>query len=343
MISYLVLQKELSYKEYDLVKTFFCDKKSPKDHSPIRYMGAKSGIYSFNLWMSNPDKNGYTHRTLNATILSGSKFVDHEPVDITDMIDMIDSILKQNFITLTDSEWRIQKINFKVLIRTVDSEMYIKLLSKAEPSVISNLKKSKGYKVTRIIDDYDPSKIETIKESEGYDFSNDLMSVHFKKSDNKHVEMDIEIDGKYGMRRMAKEIGVDNRNISSYDGKMDKVEKFFVVDALKSITGVGDYYGIKEAERVIDGYTDITNKEKNKYVVVLNGISRSRGIDYFLSNIDKGKISSEDMRLIKNRKIAERMIDGLIKHKINPVTITSRDENLGYKMLPNLLNCIWIY
>ena len=107
---------------------------------------------------------------------------------------------------------------------------------------------------------------------------------------------------------------------------------------LDQLTGGGDYMYIDLAKKLIYG-ANFSAKTEERYVALLYGIQRYKGLEPFLSHIGKPDPKFKDISLFKDDRTVKRDIIELEKLGINPVAIPSRTK-ISNGMLPNIRKLI---
>ena len=323
MLEELVLSKTISLEECKAMLPMFT--KSLNAGTPAFFPRKDTGISYLSLWVPVEQNDWlYPVGTVNATIIRHTwKDKQEKEPNISGILQKLDGILSKYNLT---QPWLIHRMSFKSELDVSNAGLYIKLLGRTDPSSLSKL--GKGVKIYN-----------TTGQLRGYEFSNGITKAVICYESGSKLSIRVTVRGRDGLKHITKDLFVRSRIPEDYVGKLQKVEDYFIKHTLNAITGEGDYLSLSEAEKCIDMFMDISHKECNKYMAVLEGIRRYRGMENFLRHMDDPESLPEEYGILKKRTIAERMIKGLRKHGINPLTIPIREEQAGIRMLPNLGKC----
>lgn len=134
---------------------------------------------------------------------------------------------------------------------------------------------------------------------------------------------------------LCRENGID-RDIKKFLELKDKIDADLFEHYITHITGSGDFYKYKDAEKKIMERDDFSKKEKEKMCDVLRAVASYKGISNYLNHVEDEEPAFKSMLSVRKRAYALTALKNIQKCGINPFTISIRTE-IPTEKLDNLV------
>lgn len=124
---------------------------------------------------------------------------------------------------------------------------------------------------------------------------------------------------------LCRENGID-RDVKKFLELQDKIDADLFEHYITHITGNGDFYKYKDAEKKIMKCDDFSKKDKERMCDVLRAVASYKGISNYLNHVEDEEPAFKSMLSVRKRAYALTTLKNIQKCGINPFTISIRTE-----------------
>lgn len=123
---------------------------------------------------------------------------------------------------------------------------------------------------------------------------------------------------------LCRKYGIDRDFIKFWE-KEEIIDADLFEHYITHITGSGDFYKYKDAEKIIMK-SDYSKKEKDKMCDVLKAVASYKGISNYLNHVEDEEVIYDCMLSVRKKVYAQKVLNNLQKCGINPLTISVRTK-----------------
>lgn len=150
----------------------------------------------------------------------------------------------------------------------------------------------------------------------------------YKRADRLHIKFNLK---RNKIARICHRLQID-RDPDTFMRKAQKIDSLVFHEYMKHITGEGNYYSFKEAEKIIDSTTQLTPerkltaKRKNLMKDVLKGVASYKSISTYLDHVEDAEITYPCMESIRKRTRALSLLKDIQSIGICPLNLSVRTK-----------------
>lgn len=150
----------------------------------------------------------------------------------------------------------------------------------------------------------------------------------YKRTDRLHIRFNLK---RNKISRICHQLNI-TRDLDSFLDNASKIDSIVFHDYMKSITGEGKYYSFKEAGKIIDSTTQLTEKRplthKRKLLMldVLKGVASYKSISTYLDHVEDVEITYPCMESVRKRTKALSLLKDLQRIGICPLNLSVRSK-----------------
>lgn len=157
----------------------------------------------------------------------------------------------------------------------------------------------------------------------------------YHRTDRLHIKFNLK---RNKISRICHQLDI-NRDLDIFLEKAQIIDSIVFHDYMKAITGAGTIYSFKEAEKIIDATTQLTekrtltHKRKNLMKDVLKGVASYKGISTYLDHVEDETITYPCMESVRKRTKALALLKDIQRIGICPMNLSVRSNMSKMKPL----------
>lgn len=150
----------------------------------------------------------------------------------------------------------------------------------------------------------------------------------YKRADCLHLKFNLK---RNKIARICHQLQID-RNPDIFLEKADVIDSIVFHEYMKHITGEGNYYSFKEAEKIIDSTEKLTEERplthKRKILMkdVLKGVASYKSVSSYLNHVEDAKTTYPCMDSVRKRNKALSLLKDLQRIGICPLNLSIRSK-----------------